>query len=59
MIENVIFDVGNVLMGYDWEEYLRRATTSRKKNIKKSQMQHFETQSGRNRTEHTMRSPGM
>ena len=23
MIENIIFDVGNVLMGYDWEEYLR------------------------------------
>ena len=23
MIENVIFDVGNVLMGYDWEEYLK------------------------------------
>ena len=23
MIENIIFDVGNVLMGYDWEEYLQ------------------------------------
>ena len=23
MIKNIIFDVGNVLMGYDWEEYLK------------------------------------
>ncbi len=28
MIENVIFDVGNVLMGYDWEEYLKSYNSS-------------------------------
>ena len=26
MIQNLIFDVGNVLMGYDWEEYLKSYT---------------------------------
>lgn len=58
MIENVIFDVGNVLMGYDWEEYLKSYNFPEEK-YQKSQMQHFEIQSGRSRTEHSMRNPGM